>query len=113
MPARGGSSCDRCRRNGRGSFRDILALAWGRAPRAAIRTDLLVAVPPLLAMPDSPAVSLALQLTGHNICLAAPFASEAGLFQQAGVPAVVAAPGRRARRISLMSSSPGHSFPIA
>ena len=43
-------------------------------------------------MPDSPAVSLALQLTGHNICLAAPFASEAGLFQQAGVPAVVAAP---------------------
>jgi acetylornithine deacetylase len=75
-------------------FETFLRSLGERTPEGTVRTDLLVAVPPLLAMPDSPAVSLALQLTGHNICLAAPFASEAGLFQQAGVPAVVCGPGQ-------------------
>jgi acetylornithine deacetylase len=75
-------------------FETFLRSLGGRVPEEAVRTELLVAVPPLLPMPDSPAVSLALQLTGRNVCLAAPFASEAGLFQQAGVPAVVCGPGQ-------------------
>jgi acetylornithine deacetylase len=38
-------------------------------------------------------VALALRLARRDRCVAAPFASEAGLFQQAGVPAVVCGPG--------------------
>jgi acetylornithine deacetylase len=77
-----------------GRFEAFLRSLRRMAPEVAARTDLLVSVPPLRAMTDSPAVSLALRLTGRNACVAAPFASEAGLFQQAGVPAVVCGPGR-------------------
>jgi acetylornithine deacetylase len=94
-----------CRPEGEAVAADIAATVEGRfetllrslrrmAPEVAARTDLLVSVPPLVVMTDSPAVSLALRLTGRNVCIAAPFASEAGLFQQAGVPAVVCGPGR-------------------
>lgn len=65
-----------------------------RTPEVAIRTEPLISVPPLVALPHSAAVDLALQLTGQNECIAAPFASEAGLFQEAGMPAVVCGPGR-------------------
>jgi acetylornithine deacetylase len=63
-------------------------------PEVAIRTELVVSVPPFAGRRDSPAVALALRLTGGNRCVAVPFASEAGLFQEAGVPAVVCGPGR-------------------
>lgn len=65
-----------------------------RNPEVAIRTEPLISVPPLVALPNSPAVALALRLTGQDKCIAAPFASEAGLFQDSGVPAVVCGPGR-------------------
>ncbi len=63
------------------------------SPDVSIVTEQVVSVPPFAASRDSPAVALALRLTGGNRCVAASFASEAGLFQEAGVPAVVCGPG--------------------
>jgi acetylornithine deacetylase len=62
-----------------------------------VRTEPDVAVPPFLAAPDSPAVALALHLTGEKACTAAPFVSEAGLFANAGMAAVVLGPGEPAQ----------------
>jgi acetylornithine deacetylase len=64
------------------------------SPDVSIVTEQVVSVPPFAASRDSPAVALALRLTGRNRCVAVSFASEAGLFQEAGVPAVVCGPGR-------------------
>ena len=44
-------------------------------------------------MPASEAVSLALRLTGQNETHAVSYATEAGLFQDAGALAVVCGPG--------------------
>jgi acetylornithine deacetylase len=60
---------------------------------AAVETETVVAVPPLVPEPGSPAEELARRLTGANTTTAASFATEAGLFQQAGIPAVVCGPG--------------------
>ena len=72
---------------------DALQPLRASAPDVAIVTEQVVSVPPFAASRDSPAVALALRLTGGNRCVAASFASEAGLFQEAGVPAVVCGPG--------------------
>ncbi len=63
------------------------------APEANVETVRKVAAPPLLVMPSSPAVELALALSGQNGAESIAYASEAGLFQKAGVPAVVIGPG--------------------
>lgn len=68
-----------------------------RAPAAAIVSETKVAVPPLNPHPESDAertaVSVALGLAGRDACTTVPFASEAGLFQRAGIPAFVCGPG--------------------
>ncbi len=43
--------------------------------------------------PESPAVQLAQRLTGANDVHAVSYGTEAGLFQQAGIPAVICGPG--------------------
>ena len=63
------------------------------APEANVETVRKVAAPPLLVRPSSPAVELALALSGQNGAESIAYASEAGLFQKAGVPAVVIGPG--------------------
>ena len=50
-------------------------------------------MPPFAAVAHSEAVALALQLTGRNETRAVSYATEAGLFQDAGAPAVVCGPG--------------------
>jgi acetylornithine deacetylase len=50
-------------------------------------------VPPLQPDRDSPAEALARQLTGADTTTTVSFASEAGLYQEAGIPAVVCGPG--------------------
>jgi len=50
-------------------------------------------VPPLMPVPGSPAEALALQLTGGNDTGTVPFGTEAGLFQMAGIPAIICGPG--------------------
>ncbi len=63
------------------------------SPAAGITTEVLADVPGLPEQADSPAVRLALQFAGHNATARAAYATEAGLFAQAGMPAVVCGPG--------------------
>lgn len=62
-------------------------------PQAAVETEIIVEVPPLVPDPASPAEALARRLTGANTTTTVSFASEAGLYQQAGIPAIVCGPG--------------------
>lgn len=50
-------------------------------------------VPPLTYLEDSPAEVLLRALTGDNALRAVPYATEAGQFHEAGIPAVVCGPG--------------------
>jgi acetylornithine deacetylase len=63
------------------------------APEADIKTLPRAHVPPLLPHSDCPAESLAKQLTGRNQPEAVSYGTEAGLFQEADIPAVVCGPG--------------------
>lgn len=63
------------------------------APEADIVTTPRAHVPPLIARDDCPAEHLAKQLTGRNHAEAVAYGTEAGLFQEAGIPAVVCGPG--------------------
>ncbi len=62
-------------------------------PDCAIETTVITEVPAFEPMADSPAEALALVLTGQNRAGTVPFASEAGLFQHSGIPAVICGPG--------------------
>ena len=50
-------------------------------------------MPAFSATPGSEAVALAMAVTGANHASAVSYATEAGLFEQAGCPAVVCGPG--------------------
>jgi acetylornithine deacetylase len=63
------------------------------APTASVDTKTETSVPAFSAAPDSEAVSLAMTLTGANRASGVSYATEAGLFQNAGCPAVVCGPG--------------------
>jgi acetylornithine deacetylase len=63
------------------------------APEADISIVQANNVPPFRADATADVVSLALQLTGQNETYAVSYATEAGLFQAAGAPAVVCGPG--------------------
>jgi acetylornithine deacetylase len=60
---------------------------------AAVETEPQTSVPSFVAAPKSGAVTLALQLTGANGTKTVSYATEAGLFEQVGCPAVVCGPG--------------------
>lgn len=62
-------------------------------PNAAIETEARTSVPAFASGPESDAVALAMSLTGANRTSGVSYATEAGLFQQAGCPAVVCGPG--------------------
>jgi acetylornithine deacetylase len=72
---------------------DLLPRLRVAYPGAAVETETIVNVPPLLAAQDSPAEALARRLSGANTTTTVSFASEAGQYQQAGIPAVVCGPG--------------------
>ncbi|MEQ1863574.1 MAG: acetylornithine deacetylase [Micropepsaceae bacterium] len=65
--------------------------------KIAAEADIVTAprsrVPPLLPARDCPAEALARQLTGRNSSEAVSYGTEAGLFQEAGIPSVVCGPG--------------------
>lgn len=63
------------------------------APEADIVTNPRAHVPALTPQHDCPAEALAKQLTGRNASEAVAYGTEAGLFQEAGIPAVVCGPG--------------------
>lgn len=60
---------------------------------AAIVTEDLVRVPGLFGEPGNPAEELALRLTGANRAETVSYAAEAGIFTDAGLPAVICGPG--------------------
>lgn len=63
------------------------------APEASVSITRQNSVPPFSAAPHSEAVALALTLAGQNETFAVSYATEAGLFQDAGAPSVVCGPG--------------------
>jgi acetylornithine deacetylase len=83
---------------------------------AAVATEPLAVVPPLIPDPDSPAEALARRLLGANGAAAIAFATEAGHFQSAGIPAIICGPGsiavahRPNEYISLAQLAAGEAF---
>jgi acetylornithine deacetylase len=71
----------------------IVARYRSGAPEAAIETRVLTSYPGLALDTDSPAVALARELSGANAVETVAYGTEAGLFQKAGVPAVICGPG--------------------
>jgi acetylornithine deacetylase len=63
------------------------------APQASVETIVEVEVPGLGAQEVCAARTLALKLLRANHTIAVPYATEAGRFQQAGLPAVICGPG--------------------
>ena len=63
------------------------------APEADVRSERKAAIPPFAPEPGSPAEDLVLALTGQNKAVPVQFASEAGMFQQSGIPAIICGPG--------------------
>jgi acetylornithine deacetylase len=72
---------------------DLLPRLRAGHAHAAVETQTLALVPPLVPDPASPAEALARRLTGANEATTIAFATEAGLFQSAGIPAVICGPG--------------------
>ena len=64
-----------------------------RAPEGGVRVTRRSHTPGLAIARDSEAEALARALTGDNETRAVAYAAEAGLFQQAGIPAVICGPG--------------------
>jgi len=62
-------------------------------PEASIKTETLSKAPPLVPQEGCPAEELVLRLTGQNATITAAYATEGGLFQEAGIPAVICGPG--------------------
>jgi len=71
----------------------ILPRYRGGAPEAGFETRMKASYPGLVRDLDSPAVHLACALAGSNDVHAVSYGTEAGLFQAAGIPAVVCGPG--------------------
>jgi acetylornithine deacetylase len=76
-------------------YAEQAVLPWMRtmAPQSRVETRELVHAPPLSALGDVTAKRLALTITGDESSIAVSFATEAGLFQQAGFSAAVCGPG--------------------
>lgn len=64
-----------------------------RAPEARIETKIHARYPGLILDADSPAIALAREISGANAVETVAYGTEAGLFQRAGIPAVVCGPG--------------------
>jgi acetylornithine deacetylase len=73
--------------------KSILSRYREGAPEAAITTSVCAAYPGLAHDPNSPAVRLACAVAGSNRSYSVAYGTEAGLFQQAGIPAVICGPG--------------------
>ncbi|MGX1786049.1 acetylornithine deacetylase [Bosea sp. NPDC055332] len=72
---------------------EVKSFVAGLPPDVRVETTPLARVLPLDCAADSPAVAVARDLGGRWPPLAMPFGTEAGFFQQAGIPALVCGPG--------------------
>jgi acetylornithine deacetylase len=71
----------------------ILPKYRSRAPEANFETELHASYPGLILDENSPAIALAREISGANAVETVAYGTEAGLFQRAGIPAVVCGPG--------------------
>lgn len=72
---------------------ELLPEARAGGNPVTITTEQVGTVPAFLLQPGSPALDLAAELTGDQEVGAVSFATEAGIFQKHGIPAVVCGPG--------------------
>jgi acetylornithine deacetylase len=72
---------------------EVLPKYRARAPEAALITERHAQYPGLVMDEESPAVLLARELTGANQVEAVSYGTEAGHFQNYGIPAVICGPG--------------------
>jgi acetylornithine deacetylase len=72
---------------------DVLPRIRRIAPEADIQTTIRSRVPPLKPETDSAAETLAKRLAGQNGTEAVSYGTEAGLFQEVGIPTVICGPG--------------------
>ena len=72
---------------------EVLPKYTARAPEARLETTLHARYPGLAMDEDSPAIRLARELTGANQVEAVAYGTEAGHFQNYGIPAVICGPG--------------------
>src|SRR4029077_1701963 len=72
---------------------EVLPKYRRRAPEASLTTELQSQYPGLTMDEDSPAILLARELTGANQVEAVAYGTEAGHFQNYGIPAVICGPG--------------------
>jgi acetylornithine deacetylase len=77
--------------------RECLAPMRAVAPEADIKIAITNQIPAFVADPKSGAIPLALKLAQQNDTFAVSYATEAGLFQGGGAPAVVCGPGNIAQ----------------
>ena len=89
----GGSGGAAARRLTNFAASELLPRMRAIAPEADIVTEEVVVLPAFVPDAGSPAEALALMLTGQNRARSVQFASEAGLFQGAGIPTVICGPG--------------------
>jgi acetylornithine deacetylase len=71
----------------------LAAERFSNFPNARIETFVEIQAPGLGAQADSAATTLAMALSQANHTIAVPYATEAGQFQFAGLPAVICGPG--------------------
>jgi acetylornithine deacetylase len=72
---------------------EVLPKYTARAPEARLDTTLHARYPGLAMDEESPAIRLARELTGANQVEAVAYGTEAGHFQNYGIPAVICGPG--------------------
>jgi acetylornithine deacetylase len=73
--------------------RKILPKYRARAAHAQLETEIKSIYPGLKLDANSPAIALACEISGMNAVGTVAYGTEAGLFQQSGIPAVVCGPG--------------------
>ena len=71
----------------------ILPKYRAHATEARIETRVHASYPGLVLDPESPAVAFVREVSGGNAVETVAYGTEAGLFQRAGIPAVVCGPG--------------------
>jgi acetylornithine deacetylase len=71
----------------------ILPKYRAHAAEARIETKVHASYPGLVLDPESPAVAFVREISGANAVETVAYGTEAGLFQRAGIPAVVCGPG--------------------
>jgi acetylornithine deacetylase len=71
----------------------ILPKYRAHVPEASIETDVRATYPGLALDPESPAIAFVREISGANAVETVAYGTEAGLFQAAGIPAVVCGPG--------------------